>query len=825
MNLKRKHKIIFLILLVFILFLSAFYIWQAFIFFPNDYKITKEEAQKTEDVPGSQVIAFSLIDLLGNAEISGYNNQKTLKILNTLKDNNYLIKDDPFIKNAQRNLCFRAGTGFPGIWIDERSSIIIPDKAAIAFYLNPDKAPMLEFSAISLLEGGSVNIEVSALNGEKITHSYNIKKYEHKYSSKDAAIKWSNIGYKKAREDTGWQEFRIDLKKFSGLSTKILFSFKSDKDDKGVVFLANPRIFKISEKRRYNVIYLVFDGVSTRHWSFYNERSNLTPYMKKIAEKEFVVFDNMFSLGNKTRISTAGLFSSVLPYNTRHGINRNYIPENEKENYYKLVRSGALASMPDVFRKNGYIAEQFGNSGFTVHLLSTGVDYGFEKSYEFSYNPYDSYGISHNLFKFLRKNKSREFFLYLHYNTPHKPFYAPINYFFTGFINAPFECLWRPDFMGCISYTDDVFKNIYLALRSNNLLENTILIVATDHGAGYDIKKFDSGFMYNDYTRMTFMMRLPEKLKKNYNINEKRIATYISSINTAPTLVDLCGLNKVQAFKGRSYLDVLNKTYSKQFFDNEIWCFDRKAVSVITDDMYKYILTFPDGNRMVKWENGFWGEQKEIPYEEIYDLKSDSEETRNLIHKNKPILKKFRNIYFSNDIHHPERTVLYFLNNNKDKSNIEVDIFSQSKLTDVSLYTEKLQKLDTLKILMSGATTRLAFELDANPLYLTFENENDRSPLSVLIKSDGRLLDKSQIYATYLNLNIFGNPVNLADKKDFFLLNETRLASKTDLIIKKNLSVKISRIDLHRWIDIGNLETSGISAGMKETLKSWGYIQ
>ena len=820
-----KKKIIFIILSLPVLALAVFYIWYGFIFFPGDYNITGKEAALQEDSPPSQVITYSLIDMLDDAQITGYNNHGILNLLNSIKDNNFLIKDDAFVKNSRRNLCFRVGTGYPGIWVDERSSVILPDNAAISFNVSLKNSSMLEFSALSLLSGGELKISIiSSSNGEKTEQIFKIDEYKQKHSSKDVALKWNNIGFEKAKEETGWKDLRIDLNKFSGTNVRISFSFSSSKESEGVVFIANPRVFSHAQKRRYNVIYLVFDGVATRHWSFYNERSRLTPFMKEKADQEFVVFDNMFTLGNKTRISTAGLFSSVLPYETRHGINRNFIPEIEKENYYKLVRSGKLAALPDVYRKNGYVTEQFGNSGFTVHLLSTGVDYGFDKSYEFSYNPYDTYGLSHNMFKFLRKNKNREFFIYLHYNTPHKPFYAPINYFIKGFLNAPFECLWRPDFMGCISYTDDVFKNIYSALKNNNLLENTILIVATDHGAGYDVKKFDSGFQYNDYTRMTFMMRLPESLKKILEAGKKRVDAYLSSINTAPTLVDLCGLNKVQAFKGRSYSGLLNGTYSKKFFDKEIWSLDRKSVSVITDDMHKYIMAMPDGTRFINREHTFLGKQKEIPFEEIYDLSSDVHETNNLIHEKRDILKKFRALYFQKDIHHPERTLLSFFPGDKKNADIEIDISCRSKLLDASLYNKKLEKNDKLKIKSLGATTRLSFKLEEQ-FYLTFEYDNDRSPLSIFIKSNNKPLNKKQIYSTYLNLNMYQNPVVLKDKADFILLNDTRLASNDDILNKKELCVKLSRIDLHRWIDIGNLEAAGISAGMKETLKSWGYIQ
>ncbi len=819
MNLR---KILFLAALLVVISSALFYMYWALIFFPDDYEITREEALQTEETKGSEVISISLVDLLDSAQLGGdFSRERIGKIISRLKEKGYLVKDDPFISITRRDLCFRFGTGLPGIWVDERSSLIIPDGCKISFYARLNDLPSLDFSAIPVLANGVLSVEVTG-NGQKIKKSYSMKCYRNKYTHNDVAPRLYNRGFEKAKGDTSWKDYSLDLSKMARKGVKITLSFRGDN---GVLFLANPKIFKRSENRRYNIIYLVFDGVSTRHWSFYNDKSELTPYMNELADKEFIVFDNMFTLGNKTRISTAGLFASVLPFKTRHGINRNLIPEAEKEIFYRYVRDGELASLPDVFSKRGYVTEQFGNSGFTVHLTTTGVDYGFNRSYEFSYNPYDSYGISHSLFKFLRKNKEREFFLYLHYNSPHKPFFAPASYFINGVMAAPFECLWRPFFMGCINYTDDVFRNIYLALKTNNLLDNTILIVATDHGAGYDISKFDMGFQYNDYTRMTFMMRLPDELKEKNGITGSRVDTYLSSINIAPTLIDFCCRNSVSAFEGRSFLDLLNGRFKKKFFDDEIWCFGRKTASLITDNMYKYILTFTDAKKHVERDYYFFGEEREVPYEEVYNLKDDPFEMNNLVNNKKEILRKFRKIYLRNDIHHPERTVLTFIPSGGNSS-IEVDVKSNSRIIDAGLYSLNLEKIKGLKRSRIGRRYRYSFKIDESPRLLVFESENDRSELSIFIKSNGKPVERNMIYATNLNLNIFSNPIVLKEYKDFIILNESGQLASNELAAKrKGLKVRISRLDLHRWIDYRRLESMGISAGMKETLKSWGYIQ
>ena len=510
-NFKIK-KILLLVFLSAAAAIALYCLWWSFIFMPDDYNISRNEALLPGDATIPEVIDFSMIENVDRAELAGdYSRSRIDKIIDNLKNNGFLLKDDSFISAARKYLTFRFGTGTNGIWIDERSSIILPAKCSLSYYVNLKKNPRLEFSVISPLSTGTLLVEVLNNNSPVLKKEFGLSGYKHPYSNKDIAVKSNNRGYPKAVADLGWQDIAIDLHESAGRDAVIRFSLLSKE---GCAFLANPRLFRKSEKKRYNVIYVLMDGISTPYYNIYNKHSNLTPEMEKATKKDFIIFDNLYTLGDKTRISVAGLFASVIPLKTRHGINRNYIPEEEKELFYKYIREGRLASLPDVFRKAGYISTQFGNSGFTIDLQSTGVDYGFDRSYEFSAEPYNSYGLSHRLFEFLRKNGNREFFLYVHYNTPHKPFYAPINYYFKGILNSPPEAWWRPDFNACIRYTDDIFSHIYEALKKHKLLDNSIVVVTSDHGAGFDVSKFDGGTQYLDYLRIPFIIHIPSGIKK-----------------------------------------------------------------------------------------------------------------------------------------------------------------------------------------------------------------------------------------------------------------------------------------------------------------------
>lgn len=821
MRITAKTFIIIMAAAVSVLICAGIF-WSLF-FFPDDYSITHEEARKAGRAK-SQKIDIDLLENLSRARWAGdISSSKVHECIDAIRQKKLLIKREAYAGDRYAHLRVRMGSGHQGIWVDERSALLVPAKTRMIFPVMVKQGAEFEFSALAPLGEGELVIAIHHGGASQEVGRFFLDEYSQKFSPRDAGLKYLNRGFPRAKDDVGWRTHRIDLSQFAGKTVDVDFTFLGE----GAVAIANPRVFIPSPQRRYNVIYIVFDGVSTRLWSMYNPASALTPYMKQIADEEFIVFDNMFTLGDKTRISTVGLFCSILPFLSRHGINRNFIPEREIDLFYEYVQEGRLLPLPEFFRRNGYISRQFGNSGFTVQLLGTGVDYGFDSSFEFSYNPYDTYGISTRFFDFLRDNGTREFFVYLHYNTPHKPFYAPMRYYFKGLVNSPLASLWRPDFMGCISYTDDVFKNLYEAFKTHGLLENSIIVIATDHGSGFDLSKFDAGFQYADYTRMTFMIHLPPSLRRELGITQKRIDTYISQINIAPTLVELAGLKPPRQFMGKSFVPFLKNEHNDTMFDSEIWSFGRKTISIIDAGLYKYILTFDESKRFVNRSWAIFGEEREVPYEQLYDLKKDPFETENLAGIQKSNLERFRRKVIVRDIHHPEKNIVsFFPKAALGKRKVEVILQAQDTLLDKALYRPNLMVAEGLTITRRGNTTIFSFELENEARHLMFEHRNDRTQISVKIFIDGKLVPKEQIYASPLMLHLLKNPFTLSRREDFLLISSTKIPS--DVHFSSNgeeVSVVVSRIDLHRWIDAGKLEEKSLSASMKQTLKSWGYIQ
>jgi|GEM_PF-1790158 len=804
---------------------AGFMLWWNFIFFPDDYELTRDLAKLKSDKKGFYVKKHDLMLELKMASLSGFSGKKeTSSILKSYRDEGFLVKDDPYAAGKGNVSVYRAGTGHVGIWVDERSSMLMKPGALAKFAITAKSDGLVEFSTLSKGKGGKVKITVRSGRNVIAEKIFTVKGYKNIYDNSDVKMQFSNRGFEKSTDYTGWNNESLSIDPGVVKRGKLSLEVKALEGSEPI-FLGNLNVLEKSKQKKYNVVYIIFDGVAPQLWSFHNSESELTPYMAEAAEKDYIVFDHMITMGNKTRISLSGLFTSRLPSETRHGINRNFIPPEEREVFYSMVNDGDFETFPSYLRKNGYISAQFGNSGFTVDLLGTGTDYGFERSYEFQYNPYDSLGISRHFFSFIRENKNRNFYAYCHYNTPHKPFFAPLKYFFRGVMGAPSKGLWRPDFMGAVSYTDDVYKNIHLMLKENGLLENTIVVVATDHGSGYELSRFDKGFQYNEYSRQIFILHLPDELKKKLKAPGGHREAYVSSMNISPTLLDLAGIKPAKQFHGKSFVPIINSDFKGAAWDSKIWCMGRKTVSLITPDLMKYIINGTDTKKYIDRKYDFFGEGKELPYEMLFDLRRDPEEKHNLIHQDSDILARMRKIYFDSDIHHPEKTVISFVPGDKSRKNIEIRIKSGSSIIRAELYDKNMK---VLKTFASGKRKdNYRFALNGKPAVFIFEQFDDRSKLEFTILSNGKKIKGSAIHSTTMDLNLLSNPVKMNSVLDFRSHYSKRPAvlNGWEGVKGEDLSVRVSRIDLHRWIDMNRYDKTRISASMKETLKSWGYIQ
>lgn len=712
---------------------------------------------------------------------------------------------------------YRYATGITGRWIDEKNSVVVPCGSALTFSILPGEGSVIKYylAATSFQQKTGkrrVYVKISSRGSLLEVQSVEIDIYDRKnFGNMQKPV--SDL-FQEIYDSTGWFPVSLDLSKYKGSHVSVELS---STDNEGFIFVGNPVHYKESKVERYNVIHLVFDAMSRDYTGIYNVSSKLTPNM--VAEqKEFIIFERFYSLATKTRIYLAGMFTSQNPPLTRHGFNDNIIPDDEKEIFYN---DRSMTTLPMVLAKAGYMTLQVGNSGFTNPALPTAIDYGFSESFDFQTNPYNSTGIAYHLIKKLKEHRDKPVYIYSHFNTTHKPRITPIKYYMKGFFSNP-EKIWRPNVTGATAHADAIFYQIVKALKNEGYWDKTVLIVTSDHGTLFNVDNYGRNFLLEDFVRVPFMIHLPEKLKKKFAIDLTRFKPATSVINLAPTITDIIGLGKVQEFKGKSLIPYLHPEFQDKYTDEFVRSFDNFGASIVYRGRWKYIQLQNDpsseGNYRMR-SYLFFGDGPQDPCEALYDLENDPLERKNLISSRKDIAGICRKAFLDGSTTPALNLITFFPDKDTGKK-IEVVISMNNPMRRIGISPK--DKGDIIQF--KGNRCIIRFKLDDKKRIVYFEGSNNLSPYTMEVLSDGKKQDPESFSYGNHNLPLLRSTSDLSGAQLFHSILVTNIPEKPSGI--EGLCLNISRIDIRRW---ARVQESGsdkkLDPGMKDVLRSWGYIQ
>lgn len=391
-----------------------------------------------------------------------------------------------------------------------------------------------------------------------------------------------------------------------------------------------------SDAARPNFLFILSDDHGIIDAGCYGNPVIKTPNIDALAN-EGLLFSRAFTPAAMCAPSRSSLFTGLNPH--RHGCYMNHGSVSEE-----------VQSIPHYLGQLGY---RVGLAGKT-HIKP-------KEAFPFEYMPLTLDAIE----DFMSRSNKEPFCLFVATNDPHaekigsrrgfrpSSLYDPNNIPLPPYLVDTAETReQRAGYYDLVTRLDSLVGDISALVDNLNVSNLTLLTYASDHGASFPFEKWTC---YEAGLNLPMIMRWPGRIKSGTQTD-----AMISFIDVVPTLVDLAGGSPTALkFDGRSFKSVIleNSTKHHEYIfgthtTEGIVNGSYYPVRSIRNMRYKYIQnTNSDGaftNIITASENqagwGSWVQKAEHdpfaakqvrlyqkrPLEEVYDLKHDPHEMRNL---------------------------------------------------------------------------------------------------------------------------------------------------------------------------------------------------
>ena len=411
------------------------------------------------------------------------------------------------------------------------------------------------------------------------------------------------------------------------------------------------------------VVFILLDAARADRLSMYGYKRNTTPNIDRLA-KRGVIFTNHFSQATWTRLSIPSIFYS-----------RYFIKPILPASHHVLVSSPRLlfqdldpasVSLTDLLSANGFrtcmisaqpwlnrtsfIGKQF-DEAYTLHADLKFSNYlGHLKGSDV---------IDHTI-QWIRKSKDSRFFLYIHLMDTHFPHFleedakqflkeeglsaqVPARFMDSGKPKDGTDIVLNPSerkyldavYDGDLRYVDRQLGRLFNFLNDNQMLEDTLIVITSDHGE--NLLELPGRWEHSDrwhdtVARVPLIVFYPKKLRP------RRVTFLTESVDTVPTILGLMSipLSKGKRFDGTNLIETLNsKSRLKKYVYSE---------NAMRDERYKCYFNLPASLLLDLNSKSPVVPISSIPGE-LYDLKNDPLETKNIWKDHLEIVTEMLEVY------------------------------------------------------------------------------------------------------------------------------------------------------------------------------------
>ena len=497
-----------------------------------DFQLPGEHVRKGEN---QLLLTFGGAELIGSEEVS-------VAIASLRIGSGSRLDDDGFIEPTWDRV-----HGHVTIDEERRSAMVLRGPAKLSWYLEiPDGEPTLSFGVAHDGKGvAETSVVITTEDGQASTVFT-------------------------APVEAAWNDQRVDLGAYAGEIVRLDLVATDETD--GRVVWSRPRVVgrpaePRSSERAKNVVVVLIDTLRADKLQSINRESRVrAPTLNRLAE-EGSLFTAAQSTENWTKPSVAAVLTGLYPRTHGARTQQAVLSEDALLLSEHLKEQGFQTAS---FIANGYVSDRFG------------FDQGWDKYRNFIREEVssDATNVFGEASEWAREHKDERFFLYVQTIDPHVA-YDPGDEYLRMYddrdYQGPVEPRRTPTLLedakrgritfsesdatrlealhdGEITQHDVELEKFLKGLGELGVLDDTLVVVVSDHGEEFD----DHGSwghghsIYQELLHVPFLFHLPGV------VPERRVESAVSTVDLAPTVVDLLGVPPLPSAEGHSLVSLMH---------------------------------------------------------------------------------------------------------------------------------------------------------------------------------------------------------------------------------------------------------------------------
>lgn len=373
-----------------------------------------------------------------------------------------------------------------------------------------------------------------------------------------------------------------------------------------------------------NVLLIISDDQGWTDFGFMGHREIRTPHLDRLAAQS-AVFTRGYVPTSLCRASLATLITGLYPH--QHKLTSNDPPKGT-DRAAMLRHIEAVPTVPRLLAERGYQSLQTGKwweGSYKLGGFTHGMTYGDPRG-----KPPGRHGDAglrigreglQPIFDFIEGRGDRPFFVWYAPMMPHAPHNPPAR-LLTKY-ERPARSPFVAGYQAMCEWFDETCGELLAYLDKDKLADDTLVLFVADNGW---IQSTDSGNFapkskrspYDGGLRTPVLLRWPGKIKPSRDDE-----TLVMSLDLVPTLLRACGAKPTKEMPGIDLMELCaGKPSPRKAIYGEVFAHDAMDIDR------------PTANVQYRWcVEGQW--KLILPHDtkakaELYDLKRDPTETRNL---------------------------------------------------------------------------------------------------------------------------------------------------------------------------------------------------